>query len=42
MISEKEFAPQERRHWADWVSAHVWWTALIAGGILCVVALIMS
>jgi len=41
MISEKESDPQ-RRHWADWVSVQVWWTALIAGGILCVVALIMS
>lgn len=42
MISEEDCVPQERRDWADWLSAHVWWTALLAGGILCVVALILS
>jgi len=28
--------------WADWVSVHAWWTALLAGGVLCVVALVLS
>jgi hypothetical protein len=42
MISERKSAPPERRHWADWVSVHMWWTALLAGGILCGAALILS
>ena len=28
--------------WLDWLSAHMWWTALLAGGILCIVALALS
>jgi hypothetical protein len=42
MISEEDSAPHESRHWVDWFSVHAWWTALLAGGILCVVALILS
>ncbi len=35
----------ERNHrgqWLDLLSAHMWWTALLAGSVLCVVALVMS
>ena len=42
MTSEEDSVSQERPDWADWLSVHVWWTALLAGGILCVVALILS
>jgi hypothetical protein len=42
MISEEDFVPREKRDWADWLSAHAWWTALLAGGILCGVAIILS
>jgi hypothetical protein len=28
--------------WLDWLSTHMWWAALLAGGILCLVALVMS
>jgi hypothetical protein len=32
-----------RRHtlstsWTDWFAAHAWWTTLIAGALLCAVA----
>jgi hypothetical protein len=42
MVSEKEVAPQNSRHWVDWLSVHLWWAALLAGGFLCVVALILT
>ena len=43
MISEEDSGSSpEGRHWADWLSVHAWWTALVAGGILCVVALALS
>jgi hypothetical protein len=42
MTSEEDSAPRQRRHWADRLSVHAWWTALVAGGILCVVAIILS
>lgn len=42
MTGEKDSAPQQGAHWADWLSAHMWWTTLLAGGILCVTALILS
>ena len=30
------------RRWLDWLSAHLWWAALLAGGILCVLALMLT
>jgi hypothetical protein len=42
MTSQKESVSEQRRPWTDWLSAHMWWTTLIAGGVLCVVALILS
>ena len=38
MPSEKEHSG----HWLDWLTAHMWWAALLAGGILCSVALALS
>jgi len=32
----------ENHHWADWFATHGWWTALIAGGVLCVIAVAWS
>ena len=29
-------------HWTDWLSGHAGWTVLVAGGVLCAVALILS
>jgi hypothetical protein len=42
MTGEQESIPEERGDWTGWLSVHVWWTALLAGGILCVVALVLS
>jgi len=42
MTTEKETASRDRGQWLDWLSVHVWWAALLAGGILCVVALILT
>jgi hypothetical protein len=42
MVSEKEVAPGDGRQWVDWLSVHLWWAALLAGGILCVVALFLT
>jgi hypothetical protein len=43
MNLEKPSQPHAaEHHWADWLSVHAWWTALLAGGILCVVALALS
>ncbi len=28
--------------WLDWLSAHLWWAALLAGGVLCVLALVLT
>ncbi len=39
---EPSLPPGAKHHWADWLSVHAWWTALLAGGILCVVALVLS
>jgi hypothetical protein len=38
MMTENE----HHGRWLDWLSAHMWWTALLAGGILCLVALTLS
>jgi hypothetical protein len=29
-------------HWTDRLSGHAGWTVLVAGGVLCAVALILS
>ena len=42
MTTEKETASGDRGQWVDWLWVHVWWAALLAGGILCVVALILT
>ena len=43
MMSEKELGSREHRHrMADWLSVHAWWTALLVGGLLCIVALVLS
>jgi len=31
-------APEYATTWIDWLVAHGWWTTLIAGGLLCAVA----
>ncbi len=42
MTTEKESAPRPGGQWLDWLSAHMWWTALLVGSALCVVALALS
>lgn len=29
-------------NWADWLSGHAGWTVLVAGGVLCAIALLLS
>ncbi|HKX11499.1 MAG TPA: hypothetical protein VJN67_25080 [Stellaceae bacterium] len=38
MITEKDRGGR----WLDWLSAHLWWAALLTGGILCVLALVLT
>jgi len=38
MTTEKD----RRGRWLDWLSAHLWWAALLTGGILCVLALVLT
>ena len=42
MTGEEDSALQQAGDWANWLSAHMWWTTLLAGGILCVTALVLS
>jgi hypothetical protein len=43
MNRQHSSVPSAGKHiWEDWFSAHAWWTALLAGGILCVAALVLS
>ena len=38
MTTEKDRSAR----WLDWLSAHLWWAALLAGGVLCVLALVLT
>ncbi len=42
MMIEKDPGLQESRPWLDWLSVHTWWAALLVGGVLCVLALVLS
>ena len=41
MNRDDRTAPQAI-HWTDWLSGHAGWTVLVAGGVLCAAALILS
>jgi hypothetical protein len=28
--------------WADWLLVHAWWTALLAVGVVCILALVLT
>jgi hypothetical protein len=30
------------RPWADWLLIHAWWTTVLAGGVLCILALMLA
>ena len=38
----RAFNTDEAPTWLDWFTAHGWWTSLIAGGLLCAVAVALS
>jgi len=42
MTTNKEDAQRDGWHWLDWLSAHMWWAALLVGALLCVAALILT
>jgi len=39
---EQPIRAGETPTWLDWFAAHGWWTALIAGGLLCAIAVVLS
>jgi len=42
MTTDKEPGLQGTRKWLDWLSVHTWWAALLVGGVLCILALILG
>ena len=42
MTIEREPGLRASQRWLDWLSAHMWWGALLIGTVLCVVALVLS
>ncbi len=42
MMIERDPSLRGDRQWLDWLSAHMWWASLLIGGILCVLALVLS
>ena len=40
---EGESAPNHRdAHWTEWAAQRLGWTVLLAGGVLCLVAVLLS